>query len=88
MNFTKTDEYAKVSLSLKNTSNSIAFFVYMDVVDNATNEPVLPIYWTDNYISLLPGEEQKYEAYYPLAVFSDKPAIIIRGWNVSKQKNK
>ncbi len=87
-NFTKTDKYAKVSLSLKNTSNSIAFFVYMDVVDNATNEPVLPIYWTDNYISLLPGEEQKYEAYYPLAVFSDKPAIIIRGWNVSKQKNK
>ena len=48
---------------LNNASDRIAFFIEVQLVDRKNNEPVLPVFWNDNYISLLPGEARKLEGY-------------------------
>ncbi len=83
--FEKDSERGKISLIVKNPSESIAFFVFFDVVDAETGEPILPIFWDDNYISLLPGEERSYNAYYFLADFNDKAQVKLKAWNVEQE---
>jgi exo-1,4-beta-D-glucosaminidase len=84
--FSKDEKSGLVSLKVKNPSQSVAFFVFLDVVDPATGKPVLPIYWNDNYVTLLPGEERTFEANYRLSDFSGaKPVIEVIGWNVDKE---
>ena len=81
----KDEKNGTVTLKVKNPSETIAFFIYMDVVDSATGKPVLPVYWDDNYVSLLPGEERTYKATYFLRDSGDtKPLVKINAWNVDQ----
>lgn len=83
--YTNDNEFGNVKLVVRNPSESIAFFNFMDVVDPKGETPILPVYWTDNYVTLLPGEERTYEAKFFLSDFKgEKPALQIRGWNVDK----
>ena len=49
--------------------------------DAATGERILPAYYSQNYVSLLPGEEQTVTVAFPAG--QGKPAIGVRGWNVT-----
>ena len=81
----KDDQFGIVTLKVKNPTETVAFFNFFDVIDSQTTQPVLPIYWNDNYVSLLPGEERTYEAKFFLTdMKGEKPVIEIRGWNVEK----
>jgi exo-1,4-beta-D-glucosaminidase len=83
--YTKDEQFGKASLTIKNPTEAIAFFNFLDVLDPETGLPVLPIYWSDNYVTLLPGEERTYEAKFFLSDFNgQKPVIEVRGWNVDK----
>ncbi|HTJ42249.1 MAG TPA: glycoside hydrolase family 2 protein [Kofleriaceae bacterium] len=42
-------------LTLENTSDQLAFFVQLRAID-AHGDDVLPILWSDNYVSLFPGD--------------------------------
>jgi exo-1,4-beta-D-glucosaminidase len=84
-NYSKDDQFGIVSLTIKNPSKAIAFFNYLDVIDPQTKQPILPIYWDDNYVTILPGEERNYEAKFFLSDFKgEKPVLEVRGWNVEK----
>ena len=61
-NMAKMISLGKVILKVKNTSGSIAFFNFLDIIDPQTKLPVLPIFWNDNYVIILPGEERTYDA--------------------------
>ncbi len=54
--FKHLKEMQKINVTLKNTANFIAFFVYINLIDPDTRESVIPVFWEDNYISVLPGE--------------------------------
>ena len=72
-----------IQVTLKNPSDQLAFFIEMHLVGENTGQSVLPIFWEDNYISLMPGETKNI-----LGVFSendlngDTPALKISGWNL------
>jgi exo-1,4-beta-D-glucosaminidase len=81
--FTKSDESGEILLKVRNPSEVIAFFIFLDVIDQATGKPILPVFWDDNYVSLLPGEERTCKAKYFLRDSGDnKPVIKVNGWNV------
>ena len=83
--YSKENEFGKITLNIKNNSEAIAFFNFLDVLDPATMQPVLPIFWDDNYVTLLPGEDRNYEAKFFLSDFNgEKPVVEVRGWNVEK----
>ena len=83
--YSKDGENGKVTLTVKNNSDAIAFFIYHDVVDPLNGEPILPIFWDDNYVSLLPDEERVYTAEFSLKDFDKKPEVRIKGYNVEPQ---
>ncbi|MGY3695093.1 hypothetical protein ACVIGA_005173 [Bradyrhizobium sp. USDA 3240] len=47
-----------VQVRLKNASAALAFHVHLAVEDGKLTEEILPAFWDDNYISMLPGEER------------------------------
>ena len=48
-----------------------------------TLKPLLPIYWSDNCVTLFPGEEGTFTAKYFLRdAPNGKPVVNVNGWNV------
>jgi hypothetical protein len=49
----------------------------------ANGAQVLPAYFSDNYISLLPGETRRIEVRYPPSAAKGAVTVKLRGWNVT-----
>lgn len=71
-----------ITLDLKNTTGTIAFFTQLQLLDN-DDKPVRPSFYTDNFFSLLPGESKRITIETKSdAVTQDKVKIRIKGWNI------
>ncbi len=70
-------------VTVRNPSPHLAFMVRVRAVDPATGDDVLPVLWSDNYFSLLPGEKREAIATFGAnALTGKKPVVKIEGWNV------
>ncbi|CAK0762280.1 exo-1,4-beta-D-glucosaminidase [Gammaproteobacteria bacterium] len=54
-----------VEVTLQNVGSNIAFFIELAVVEEKSGHWVAPIYWDDNYLSLLPGETRVIRGWFP-----------------------
>jgi hypothetical protein len=52
------DPEASYTIELTNTGNSIALMTSLKLIDPVSGLEILPSYWSNNYLSILPGEEQ------------------------------
>jgi hypothetical protein len=68
-------------VTLKNPSTSLAFMIHVKLQDAKTKKPVRPAFYTDNFFSLLPGEEKIVEI-EPYHSDGTEKSITIDGWNV------
>lgn len=75
----------KVEVTIENVSDYLAFFIELKIVDNKTNESVLPIFWSDNYLSLLPRESKKLSGSFSGKVSKDNVKLLISGWNTENK---
>ncbi|MBE7178592.1 MAG: glycosyl hydrolase, partial [Mucilaginibacter polytrichastri] len=70
----------KLRVTLANPVNGpLAFFNRISVLDPQTKKRILPSFYSDNYVSILPGDEQVIDVEYPAG--KQKPLIEVRGWN-------
>jgi len=77
---------AGVRASVRNSSGSIAFMVHLRVTKGKGGEDLTPIFWSDNYFSLLPGEAKEVTAAYDASDLDGKAAILeVGGYNISAQ---
>ncbi len=74
------DDHHILSVALKNTGKSTAFAVELNVVDNDTGDAVVPIFWQDNYITLLPNESNAVKAVFAKDIRDIR--LDIQGWNL------
>jgi exo-1,4-beta-D-glucosaminidase len=73
-----------VTAKVKNPSASVAFQVHLRVTRGRGGDDVVPIFWDDNYFSLLPGEEKTVKAEYAGADAEGKtPALELDGFNIA-----
>ena len=72
-----------IQVSLQNPSSSLAFMVHVRAVDPKSGEDIAPIFWDDNYVSLLPGEKREVVAKYSSTEAGGKPNLMMDGWNVT-----
>ncbi|WP_326951212.1 carbohydrate-binding protein [Amycolatopsis sp. NBC_01307] len=71
----------KVTLKNSSTGKLPAFFVDAHVL-GAAGAPVLPVTWTDNQVSLWPGESATLTATYRTADLKGAtPSVRVAGWN-------
>ncbi len=73
----------KATVHLRNASTTPALLVKLTLKDAATGDRILPAYYSENYVSLLPGEERTLTVEFPAG--HQKPAIGLRGWNLTEQ---
>jgi len=84
--FTLHGEEQELTVTLFNPSESVAFFIELQVVGDASGRTVLPVLWDDNYISLLPGERRTIRARFASADLHDEePVFRLSGWNIDAQ---
>lgn len=72
-----------LTVTLANPTDSIAFFIELSALDSKTDECIVPVFWDDNYISILPGETRVVSAHFSLdKMKGEKPLLKYKGWNV------
>jgi exo-1,4-beta-D-glucosaminidase len=81
MNYERTGEGVAV-VTLTNPGPALTFMVRMKLNRAPGGEEILPVFWADNYVSLLPGESREIEARWLRADFGGTPALEVTGWNV------
>jgi hypothetical protein len=62
----------------------ISFFNRMSLVDPTTKKRILPVFYEDNYISVLPGESRTVVLDYT-PTNGVKPMLALEGWNMPEQ---
>ncbi len=76
-------------VALTNTSGTLAFMLRVDVrrgagaAADAGDNQVAPVEYSDNYVTLWPGESQTVTAQYAASLLNGRsPVVSIEGWNV------
>jgi exo-1,4-beta-D-glucosaminidase len=73
----------ELTVTLRNPGKNIAFFIELGVHGETSGRTIVPVFWDDNYISLLPGESRTLRATFAQAdLDGEKPVFRFRGWNV------
>jgi len=73
-----------VRVEVKNSGAGVAFMVHLRLTSGKSGDDITPIFWDDNYFSLLPGESREISARYNAATANGKnPVVELDGFNVS-----
>jgi exo-1,4-beta-D-glucosaminidase len=89
---TPTAGTTNVTITNTSASKTVAFFLRADVrrgtssgTELSGDNQVLPITWSDNDITLFPGESQTITATYASSLLQGAtPVVSIQGWNIPK----
>ena len=72
-----------MTVTVENKSDSVAFMVHPRLTRGKGGDDVVPIFWSDNYFSLMPGEKRAVTARFDSAeLHGATPELVVEGWNV------
>jgi hypothetical protein len=75
----------KVTVQLTNPAAVASLENKLTLIDARDKARILPAYYSDNYISLLPGESRTIEVEYPAGATRRPAELTLRGWNAVPQ---
>jgi mannosylglycoprotein endo-beta-mannosidase len=76
----------RIVVTLRNPAGGpVAFFNRVSLVDPATKKRVLPVFYSDNYVSVLPGESKTVTLDHPPGAGAAAALVSVRGWNVEER---
>jgi hypothetical protein len=74
----------QITVTLHNASTNIALMTHLQLRRAKSGERVLPVYYSDNYISLVPNESRTITIEADTRLFNREDAlVVVDGWNVS-----
>jgi hypothetical protein len=76
----------KVHVRLENTGTSAAIEAKLTLLNGEGSSRVLPAYYSDNYVSLLPGESKEIQIESPTAAAKNGVSLGVRGWNLPEKQ--
>ena len=82
---TRHDSNGRVLLdvTLNNPGETMALMAHLQLRRKASGERVLPVFYSDNYISLAPGESRTVTIdALDADLKGDTPLVVLDGWNV------
>ena len=70
-------------VTVLNHGDSVAFMVHPRLTRGKDGEDVVPVFWSDNYFSLLPGERKSVTARFDSSSLAGAtPELVVDGWNL------
>lgn len=79
----KNNKAGRIELDIKNPTRQIAFFIRVQAADKE-GRPARPVFYTDNFFSLLPGES-RHISIETGEWLSPPSSLSISGWNVQRE---
>ncbi len=79
-----TGDNVRVRVELHNAGTTASLATKLALL-NADGSRILPAFYSDNYVSLLPGEAREIEIEYPAKAANGDAELALRGWNLTKQ---
>lgn len=78
-----------IDVALRNTDKTLSFFTQLQWLDK-DGKPVRPSFYTDNFMSLLPGEAAKVTIETDMKKLSkgETYTLVVKGFNIDEQKIK
>ena len=74
-----------IHTQISNPTDKVAFFVSLTLNDEK-GVSLCPVFWDDNYFSLLPGEKREIRCSVSEKIISKtKPQLLLSGWNIKSQ---
>ena len=73
----------KMRVTLRNAGATVALANKL-TLGNADGTRILPAYYSDNYVSLLPGETKEVEIEYPAGAAKGAAQVKLRGWSLAE----
>lgn len=74
----------KFTITICNTGSTLALMTVCKLTDEATGVEVLPSIWSNNYITLLPGESEALELEVNSNQLTNNPVIEVTAYNMPK----
>ena len=72
-----------MTVSLVNHGDSVAFMLHPRLIRGKDGEGVVPVFWSDNYFSLLPGERKSVTVRFDSSSLAGAtPELVVDGWNL------
>jgi len=72
-----------LDVTLHNPGTTMALMAHLQLRRKSSGERVLPVFYSDNYISLVPGESRTVTVDAAEAdLKGDMPVVALDGWNV------
>lgn len=81
--FEKLGDEQNVTVTLENNNNTIAFLINLKLVEKGSENVILPVFWEDNFISLLPGEKRTLCSTFKSEAEAE---LKVDGWNLNKNQ--
>jgi len=82
--FSTKGAFGEAVVTLENRSKAVAFLVHAAVRRGGSGEEVLPVLWSDNYVTLFPGETRELAASFATkGLGAARPSVTVDGWNVA-----
>ncbi|MBS1875667.1 MAG: glycoside hydrolase family 2 [Acidobacteria bacterium] len=73
-----------LDVTLRNPGRVAAVMAHLQLRNAKTNQRVLPVYYSDNYVSLLAGEKRTITVEASAdALAGGRPLVVVDGWNVT-----
>jgi len=70
-------------VAVENTSKGVAFLTRLRLVKGREQTEILPVFWQDNYLSLLPGEKREVTVHIrKVDLAGAQPTLLVDGFNV------
>lgn len=77
------EDEVRVIVEIGNPTDHLAFQVHLALITESGGTEIGPVYWEENFFSLLPGERRSVRAVVPAAEIGDeKLAVRAGGWNI------
>ncbi len=76
----KSDGTYRATVRIK-AKEVISFFNRVSAIERETNERILPVFYSDNYCTIFPGEEKTVTLDFASQLEKEDIKIVIKGWN-------
>ena len=81
--WSRSGDTNRVHVQFQNKGATAALENKLTLVRASDKTRILPAYYSDNYVSLLPGESREIEIEYPASVARGEPQVNLRGWSTA-----
>jgi hypothetical protein len=82
---TRAGDDIHLQVELRNTGTVVSLEDKLTLLNASDGSRILPAYYSDNYVSLLPGESREIEITYPAKSANGAAQLGLRGWNLTSQ---